>query len=188
MEVLFLRAWGFFRKMGSFSHFSRALPASIWGCCSQVLVLTSIWGTQNGVWQRHVRAVFPSISVSWDPQTLQNKGNAKWQIDPVLHPPPHNTYRYDKLFSKYFRGSYRKGGQEPLGLSPRRNSTEFFLGSGKSHRCPRKEKGLLSKGGSYPNKFLWVFPGAFAGISGKSPEPLTDESWKPPSPLSLSRV
>ena len=36
-------------KMGSICHFSRALPASIWGRCSQVLVFTSTWGTQKGV-------------------------------------------------------------------------------------------------------------------------------------------
>ena len=29
--------------------FSRALPASIWGQCSQILVFTSTWGTQKGV-------------------------------------------------------------------------------------------------------------------------------------------
>ena len=40
-------------KMGSICHFPRALPASIWGHCSQVLVFTSIWGTQKGVWQWH---------------------------------------------------------------------------------------------------------------------------------------
>ena len=36
-------------KMGSIWHFSRALPASIWGHCSQVLVFTSIRGTEKGV-------------------------------------------------------------------------------------------------------------------------------------------
>ena len=36
-------------KMGSICHFPRALPASIWGHCSQVLAFTSIWGTQKGV-------------------------------------------------------------------------------------------------------------------------------------------
>ena len=36
-------------KMGSICHFPRALPASIWGHCSQILVFTSIWGTQKGV-------------------------------------------------------------------------------------------------------------------------------------------
>ena len=42
-------------KMGSIYHFSRALPASIWGRCSLSLVFNSIWGahththTQKGV-------------------------------------------------------------------------------------------------------------------------------------------
>ena len=36
-------------KMESMCHFSRALLASIWGHCSEVLVFTSIWGTQKGV-------------------------------------------------------------------------------------------------------------------------------------------
>ena len=61
-------------KLGSICHFPRALPASIWGHCSpQVLVFTSIWGTQNGV-VTTCRAVFPSI---WDLPTLQNKGKRK---------------------------------------------------------------------------------------------------------------
>ena len=36
-------------KMGSICRFSCALPASIWGHCSQILVFTSIWGTEKGV-------------------------------------------------------------------------------------------------------------------------------------------
>ena len=36
-------------KMMSICHFPRALPASIWGDCSQILVFASIWGTQKGV-------------------------------------------------------------------------------------------------------------------------------------------
>ena len=35
------------RYMGR--RFSLALSASIWGHCSQILVFTSIWGTQKGV-------------------------------------------------------------------------------------------------------------------------------------------
>ena len=38
-------------KLGSICHFPRALCASIWGHCSQVLVFTSIWGAQKGVWE-----------------------------------------------------------------------------------------------------------------------------------------
>ena len=36
-------------KMGPSCHFSRALPASLWGHCSQILVSTSTWGTQQGL-------------------------------------------------------------------------------------------------------------------------------------------
>ena len=35
-------------KMGSICHVPHALPASIWGHCSRVLVFASIWGTQKG--------------------------------------------------------------------------------------------------------------------------------------------
>ena len=45
-------------KIGSIYHFPRALPASIWGHCSQVLVFTSIWDTQKGVWQWHFSCCF----------------------------------------------------------------------------------------------------------------------------------
>ena len=33
---------------GSICHFALALPAGIWGHCSQILVFTSIWGAQTG--------------------------------------------------------------------------------------------------------------------------------------------
>ena len=36
-------------KKGPIGHFPRALLASIWGQCSQILVFTSIWGTEKGV-------------------------------------------------------------------------------------------------------------------------------------------
>ena len=49
-------------KMGSICHFPRALPASIWGHCSQILVFTGIWGTQKkGCDDDTFRAVLPSI-------------------------------------------------------------------------------------------------------------------------------
>ena len=34
---------------GVICHFRGALPVSIWGHCSQVLVFTSTWGTPKGV-------------------------------------------------------------------------------------------------------------------------------------------
>ena len=49
--------------------------------CSQALVLTSIWGAhKKGCDTGIFRAVFPSIWVSWDPKTLQNK-QGKMQYD-----------------------------------------------------------------------------------------------------------
>ena len=58
-------------RMGSICHFPRALPASIWGHRSQVLVFTSIWGTQKkGRDSDTFCAVFPSIWVFLDPQAL----------------------------------------------------------------------------------------------------------------------
>ena len=61
------RGYLYMGKMGSICHFPRALPASIWGHCSQVLVVTSIWGVQKGCNSDTLRAVFPSIGVSYDP-------------------------------------------------------------------------------------------------------------------------
>ena len=68
----FLRKGGVVKmgKMGSICQFSRALPASIWGHCSQVLGFTSIWAHKKVCDNDTFRAVFPNIGVSWDPQTL----------------------------------------------------------------------------------------------------------------------
>ena len=68
--------------------FFRALPASIWGHCSQVLVLTSIGAHKKARDNDTFRAVFPSIPVSWDPQALQNKAKNKMTNRPCLPPPP----------------------------------------------------------------------------------------------------
>ena len=51
-------------KMGSICHFSRVLPASIWGHCSQVLVFASTSGTQKRCDNEIFHAVFPSIWTS----------------------------------------------------------------------------------------------------------------------------
>ena len=75
-------------KMGSICHFPRALPASLWGHCSQILVFANIGAHKKGRGNDTFRAVFPSIWVFWDPQTLQNKG--KTQNDKsTLFLPPH---------------------------------------------------------------------------------------------------
>ena len=91
-------------KIGSICHFPRALPAGIWGHCSQILVFTSIWGTLKGCSNDTFRAVFPSIWVSWDPQTLQNKGKRKMTNRPVLPPtciPSQNSEVMDVLLNFY---------------------------------------------------------------------------------------
>ena len=75
-------------KMGSICHFPRALPASIWGHCSEVLFFTSIWGAQKGVWQWHFSCCFSQhLGILEPPNHCQTRENAKWQIDPFL--PPH---------------------------------------------------------------------------------------------------
>ena len=64
--------------MGSICRFSRALPASIWGhLLSNPSFYQHLGHTKKGRDNDVFSAVFPSIWVSWDPQTLQNKGNAK---------------------------------------------------------------------------------------------------------------
>ena len=74
-------------KMGSICHFPRALPASIWGHCSQVLVLLVFGSPKNGCDNDTFCAVLPNIWVFWDPQTLQNKGKGKMTNRPCFTPP-----------------------------------------------------------------------------------------------------
>ena len=74
-------------KMGSICHFPRALPASIWGHCSQILFLLAFGAHKKGCDSDTFRAVFPSIWVSWGPQTLQNKGKRKMTNRPCFTPP-----------------------------------------------------------------------------------------------------
>ena len=48
-------------KTGSICHFRRALPASIWGHCSEVLVFTSTLGAhKKGVTMTHCVLFFPA--------------------------------------------------------------------------------------------------------------------------------
>ena len=73
-------------KMGSICRFSRALPASIWGRCSQIPVFTSIWGTEKRVRQWHFPCwVFPASGYRETSKYCKTRENAKRQIDP---PPP----------------------------------------------------------------------------------------------------
>ena len=75
-------------KVESICHSSLALLASIWGHCSQVLVFNSIWGAHTkGCDNDTFGAVFPSIWVSWNPQTLQNEGKRKVTNRPCCTPP-----------------------------------------------------------------------------------------------------
>ena len=75
-------------KMGSICHFPRALPASIWGHCSQILFLIAFGAHKKACDSDIFRAVFPCIWASEDPQTLQNKGKRKMTNRHCLHPPP----------------------------------------------------------------------------------------------------
>ena len=88
-------------KKGSISHFSRALPACIWGHCSQALVFISIWGTQKGLF-------FPSIWVAQDPPKLQIKGEPQMTNRPCFTP----SLGYLLLRYKYITQIYRN----PVGL------------------------------------------------------------------------
>ena len=67
-----------------------ALLDSVWGHCSEVQVVTSIWGApahiRNGTMTLFV-LFFPSIWVSWDAQTLQNKGKMPNDKSTLFYPP-----------------------------------------------------------------------------------------------------
>ena len=75
-------------KMGSICHFPRALPASNAGHCSQILVLSSIWGTQKGLWQWHFSCcVSQHLGILRPPSTAKQE---KTQNDKstLFYPPP----------------------------------------------------------------------------------------------------
>ena len=57
-------------KRGSICCFDRALPASIWAHCSQILAFTSSGGAQKGRDNDSFRAVFPSV---WPNTAKQGK-------------------------------------------------------------------------------------------------------------------
>ena len=85
-------------KMGSICHFPRPLPASQWGHCSQILVFTTIWGTQKGVWQWHFSCCFSQHLRILGPPKLQNKGKRKMTDRPCFAlpqetPPTQNSFR-----------------------------------------------------------------------------------------------
>ena len=74
-------------KMGSICHFPRALPVSTWGHCSQILVFCYHLGhTKRGVTMTFFVLCFPSIWLSWDPQTLQNMGKMQNDKSTLFYP------------------------------------------------------------------------------------------------------
>ena len=86
-------------KMGSICHFPRALHASIWGYCSQVLFFTSIWGThKRGVTMTLFVLFFLASGYLRIPKHCKIRENAKWQIDPALpsHTPPLHENQFQK--------------------------------------------------------------------------------------------
>ena len=79
-------------KMGSLCHLSPALPASIWGHCSQVLALLAFWGTPKGVWQWHFSCCFSQhLGVLGHPNTA--KQGRKQNDKSTLFTPPRPPLR-----------------------------------------------------------------------------------------------
>ena len=74
-------------KMGSICHFPCAFPASIWGRCSQVLVFTSMWGTQKRVWQWHFSCCFSQhLGILGLPNTAK-QGKTQNDKSTLFYPP-----------------------------------------------------------------------------------------------------
>ena len=83
--VPFFRGPLYMGKKGSICHFPRALPASIWGHCSQVLVFTSTWGTRKGgLTMTRFVLFFPASGHLGSPKCCKTRETRKWQIDPFL--------------------------------------------------------------------------------------------------------
>ena len=79
-------------KMGSICHVTRPLPASIWGHCSQVLVFTSIWGRQKGVWQWHFSCCFSQhLGISGPPNTAK-QGKTQNDKSTLFCPPTEDPF------------------------------------------------------------------------------------------------
>ena len=77
-------------KLGLISHFSRPLPASIWG---HLLVSPSFYEhlghTKRGVTMTLLVLFLPSIwGMLGPPKYTKTRENAAWQLDPVAPPPP----------------------------------------------------------------------------------------------------
>ena len=77
--------------MGSICHFPCALPASIWGHCSRILVFASVWGAQKGVWQWHFSCCFSQhLGILGAPNTAKQgkTQNDKSALFYPFTPPP----------------------------------------------------------------------------------------------------
>ena len=72
-------------------HFPRALPASIWGHCSQVLVFTIIWGThkKRGLTRTLFVLFFPA-SGYLEPQNTAKQGKHENDKSTLFYPPTAN--------------------------------------------------------------------------------------------------
>ena len=158
-------------KKGSICHFPRSLPASIWGHCSQVLVFTSIWGAQEGAWQWHFSCCFSQHLGTWDTQTLQKtRVNVKWQIDPVLPPPPHRVG---------VQGFFNvRGLHLYLLMNDAPNINSFGVAIGKRAKGPRGSEGGGQERQGVPAR--WFDPAR--GIPTPKP-PTVRESHEPGPPL-----
>ena len=75
-------------KMGSICHFPCALPTSIWWHCSQVLVFTSTWGIQKGVWQWHFSYCFSQHLVILGPPNTAKQRKTQNDKSTLFYPPP----------------------------------------------------------------------------------------------------
>ena len=87
-ESLFVSNNLYMGKMGSICQDPRALPASIWGHCSQVLVFTSIWGAhKKGCDDDIFVLLFLASGYFGTPKHCRTREKTKWQISTLLYPP-----------------------------------------------------------------------------------------------------
>ena len=194
--------------MGSICHFSRALPASIWDAALKSEFLLAFRAHKEGCDNDTFHAIFPSIWVSWNPQTVQNKGKRKMTNRPffTLPPPPpwENRNAASPPASKPLPhpqlgwGGGGAGGVIPVALGnicpweyhdpgPTGLAGLLRLGSGCGTvgKCAgpnwSKRNDLISEN----SRRLWLFPGSVRGFSN-----LQENSGKVPGKLleNFSRI
>ena len=113
-------------KMGSICHFPRALPASIWGHCSQVLVFTSTWGTRKGVWQWHFQCCFSQHLGILQPQNTVKQGKRENDKSTLFYPPTMTPFAcalilvclYSGFWSFGFGRNRQNSGESSRPLTP----------------------------------------------------------------------